>query len=316
MKHVFIINPKAGKGSSVKKLTEAIRQCFTNRSDPYEIYTTECAGDGTRAARAFAQTGEPLRVFACGGDGSAFEVLNGVAGYENVTMGVIPCGTGNDFLKYFEGSEHFASVADQVNGSVCLLDAIKAGDRYCMNQASMGMDAQVCVHKDKFSRLPLVGGKLAYVLSLFYCFFSAIQNHLTVQVDDDPPREDDFLFAVAANGRYYGGGFMSAPLALADDGMLDCMTVDTVRRLRIVSLLRKYTKGEHLSYDFCRYKKGKRLTVTADKDTPVNLDGEVIFTRGITFEVVPRFVRFLLPQGSSLPQGKQTIHAKEPALQA
>lgn len=301
MKNVFIVNPKAGKRNAAKKLTEAVRACLERRREAYEIYTTVAPGDGTRAARDYADTGEEMRIFACGGDGSAFEVLNGVVGRENVALGVIPCGTGNDFLKTFHGAEHFASVEDQLAGTLCRLDGIKAGDLYCMNQASMGMDAQVCVHKDKFSRLPLVGGKVAYVMSLFYCFFSAIQNHLTVQLDDGRPREEDFLFAIAANGQYYGGGFMSAPLALPNDGLLDCVTVNTVSRPRIVSLLKKYTRGEHLSYDFCRCSKGKRLTVTAEKPTPVNLDGEVIFTRSITFEAAPGLVRFILPRGAGLP---------------
>lgn len=316
MRNIFILNPKAGKRSCVKQLTRQIHDCFAHSGEPYEIYTTECKGDGTRIARSFAGLGEEMRIFACGGDGSAFDVLNGIAGAEHVSMGVIPCGTGNDFLKYFDGISHFACVEDQLAGAECRLDVIKAGPYYCMNQASMGMDAQVCSHKDKFSRLPFVNGQLAYVLSLFYCFFSAIQNRFLVQIDDQPAAWQNYLFAIAANGRYYGGGFQSAPLALANDGLLDCVTVESVSRFRILSLLRKYSKGEHLGYSFCRYCKGKTMTVQAEKETAVNLDGEVIRTNHITFEIIPSFVRFIVPHGSSYPAAEQKSELPKEAVTA
>ncbi len=314
MKHIFIINPKAGKASSVKKLTLAIETAFANRPDDYEICVTQCRGDGTHIARQFAQTGEELRMYACGGDGSCCDVLNGIAGYSNVALGVIPCGTGNDFLKYFEEATHFSNLEDQLQGTECVLDAIRAGERYCLNQATMGLDAQVCAHKDKFSRLPLINGQFAYVLSLLYCFFSAIKNHLTVQVDHNPPVENDFLFAIAANGRFYGGGFQSAPKALADDGLLECITIDTVSRGRILTLLKKYSNGQHLDFPICTYTRGKTMTVVSDKQTIVNLDGEVYPATRVTFEILPRFVRFILPKGARLPNSMVSV-STEAALQ-
>jgi YegS/Rv2252/BmrU family lipid kinase len=313
MKNIFIINPKAGKRSSVKKLTAKIEEYFKNSPEEYEIHITHSKGDGTALACSLAMTGEEMRIFACGGDGSNYDVLNGIAGYDNVVMGVIPCGTGNDFLKYFEGSEHFSVLEDQMAGDECRLDAIRAGDLYCLNQASMGLDAQVCAHKDKFSRLPMIGGQLAYILALFYCFFSAIQNRFTVKIDDHPAVEKDFLLAVAANGRFYGGGFQSAPYAQADDGLLECMTIDTVSRFRIISLLKKYTKGQHIGLPICTYRRGKSMTVQSDKEVFVNLDGEVYPAKEVTLEVVPNFVRFLVPKGAKSP-AKEQEQEKEAVL--
>jgi YegS/Rv2252/BmrU family lipid kinase len=306
MRNIFIINPKAGKRSSVKKLTAMIDGYFQNHpQEDYEIHITECKGGGTEIARNLAKSGEPMRIFACGGDGSNYDVLNGIAGFDNVLMGIIPCGTGNDFLKYFENKEHFSVLEDQMAGCECRLDVIRAGELYCLNQASMGLDAQVCAHKDKFSRLPMINGQLAYILALLYCFFSAIQNRFTVKIDDNPAVEKDFLLAVAANGRFYGGGFQSAPLAQADDGLLECMTIDTVSRFRILSLLQKYTKGKHITLPICTYLRGKSMTVQSDKEVYLNLDGEVFPAKEVTLEVMPKFVRFILPKGSNLPPKEQ-----------
>lgn len=311
MKNIFIINPRAGKSSAVKRLTGAIEAFFQDHKDTYEIHITQSQGDGTRIAQALAKRGEPLRIFACGGDGTACDVLNGIAGYDHVAMGVIPCGTGNDFLKYFEHAERFSCLEDQLNGSECKLDAIRAGERYCLNQATVGLDAMVCAHKDKFSRLPFVGGQFAYVLALLYCFFFAIKNRFRVQVDGNPPAEREYLLAVAANGRYYGGGFQSAPKALVNDGLLECITIDSVSRFRILSLLRRYSQGKHLTLPICTYLRGKTMTVQADKETVINLDGEVYFSHGVTFEVVPDFVRFILPRGCALPAGENVPAQRE-----
>lgn len=301
MKHIFIINPKAGKSSAFQKLTHQIDCCFRQHPDQeYEICLTHQPGEGTEIARQFAQSGEPIHIYACGGDGSAFDVLNGIVGYENAAMGVIPRGTGNDFLKIFTNKEQFASVESQLAGQVQELDAVLAGDKYCLNQASMGLDAQVCAHKDKFRRWPLVGGQLAYVLALFYCFFSAIRNRFVVTVDDQPMAQGDYLLAVAANGRFYGGGFQSAPTAMPDDGKMECMTIKSVSRFRILSLLKKYSKGKHLGLDICRYSRGQTMTVCSEKETVYNLDGEVFYAKEVTFQIVPGAVRFVVPKGCEI----------------
>lgn len=314
MKNVFLINPTAGKAAARKKLIANIEAYVAEHADTCQTCYTTCKSDGTRIARELAQSGEQLRIFSCGGDGSAFDVLNGIIGYDNVVLGVMPAGTGNDFLKSFTQNQHFFDLEDQINGTECRLDIIRAGDFVCLNQATMGFDAQVGANKDKFSRLPLIGGQFAYILSVLYCFLSAVKNRMTVQVDDNTPVEKEFLFAVAANGRFYGGGFQSAPLALVEDGLLDCMTIDTVSRLRILSLLGKYTRGEHVDLPICNYRRGKTMRVIAHKDTIVNLDGEILPARDVRFEIVPRAVRFSLPRGSGLPNEPSVcVNEKEPA---
>ncbi len=309
MKNIFILNPKAGKKGLAQKLEKEIVSYFETHGGDYEICYTHKGGEGKAIAKAHAEKGEPVRIFACGGDGSTFDVLNGMIGYPNAVLGVLPCGTGNDFLKYFENSGLFSCLDAQMAGKTVTIDAIQAGDAYCLNQASMGLDAKVCEHKDKFRRLPFVGGKLAYTLALLFCFFTALKNQFTVQVDNNQPLSGEFLFSIAANGRYYGGGYMSAPKALADDGLLDCITITPVSRLRILSLLNQYTRGEHLDLPICTFTRGKTLKVTCPKEAPVNLDGEVVFKKEITFEIVPHAVAFSLPKGVVMPSAKTT---KEP----
>ena len=109
-------------------------------------------------------------IFACGGEGTFYEVLNGAIGCDNINLGVIPCGSANDFLKYFENTESFIDISAQVSGETIKMDAIKAGDRYCINGCSAGMDAIVARDMSIFKNWPLISGKAAYNLAIIKTF--------------------------------------------------------------------------------------------------------------------------------------------------
>ena len=102
MKHVFIINPTAGKTDRTKEIREQIHKLTT--CDPVEIHLTRAQGEAEHIARTVAQSGDEVRVYACGGDGTVNEVVRGVAERENCCIAVLPCGSGNDFLKFFDNN--------------------------------------------------------------------------------------------------------------------------------------------------------------------------------------------------------------------
>ena len=98
MKHLFIINPAAGKRGSTDALAGRIKTLFDARGLPYQITLTTSAGDAERITRQAAEQGEAVRVYACGGDGTLNEVVNGAAGHSFMAVTNYPKGTGNDFL--------------------------------------------------------------------------------------------------------------------------------------------------------------------------------------------------------------------------
>ncbi len=101
MKHVFIINPTAGKKDCTARMMDMAKALAARHGLDVECILTKRPGHAMETARSLAERGEPLRIYACGGDGTANEAANGVAGYENAAMTCIPVGTGNDFLKNF-----------------------------------------------------------------------------------------------------------------------------------------------------------------------------------------------------------------------
>ena len=101
MRHIFIINPKAGQGGSVQRIQTLAEQLGQRHHIETLTLLTHGPGHATTLARSLAETGEALRLYACGGDGTINEVANGIAGFTNAAMTAIPTGLGNDFLKNF-----------------------------------------------------------------------------------------------------------------------------------------------------------------------------------------------------------------------
>lgn len=295
MRDVFIINPAAGKEDSTKELTAQIRQVY---GDDCKILITTGAGDAGVKAKAEAQTGDEVRIFACGGDGTSFEVLNGIVGYKNAAIGVIPIGSANDFIKYFgfDSKPRFLDIKRQKNGTLLPIDLIKAGDKYCMNQCCAGLDAQVADFMRGFKRLPLISGPMAYNLAVVKAFLGKIGINMKVITDGKIFKEGSVLFAVCANAPVYGGGYISAPKAVLNDGLLDCVTIDTVKKLKVPGLLPKYKGGKHEKLDVCTMGRCESFEFEADREIPVSLDGEIIHTNSFKCEIVKEGINFVLPE--------------------
>ncbi len=297
MKQVFFINPAAGKGKGPETLRPLIEQYFKGKDDEVKIIITESVGDAEEKARLEAQTGEEANFYACGGDGTFFEVLNGAYGYSNVNLGVIPCGSGNDFLKFFSSREPFADIAAQAKGKAVPMDVIKVDDKYCINICSLGMDAVVADGMSRFKRLPFVSGGMAYKLSVVKTLLGKIGQKAKITVDGEELGTFDCLFAVCANGPVYGGGYTSAPNADPMDGRLEWLVVEKISKLKILKFIKLYEAGKHEDLPICHHGHCSVMEIEAFRDEPINLDGEIIHKNKVRFELVREGIKFILPEG-------------------
>ena len=107
MKHLFIINPAAGSYNRTEEYSQVIHKICRARKLDYEIRVSTAPGEATRIAREAAETGEALRLYACGGDGTLNEVVAGAAGHDNAAVTVFSGGSGNDFVKIFSDPDAF-----------------------------------------------------------------------------------------------------------------------------------------------------------------------------------------------------------------
>lgn len=301
MRHVFILNPVAGKSRAALELRGKIDAYFARHPNlEYAIRTTDGVGAATRIAEEECRSGDPVRLYACGGDGTLQEVANGIPmGADYVELAVMPCGSGNDYVRTYGAADTFMNVAQQVEGVAFPVDAIDCGDRISLNIASMGMDASVGQKMTRYKNIPGVSGSMAYNIAVADVFFHPIGEQMRIEIDtEDGPvlREGRYLMTLAANGRYYGGGYCGAPKAIEDDGLLDFVLVKKIPRLQIPFVLGKYKKGEHDTIACLEHIRGTGMRVTAAKAMVCNLDGECFETEQMSFAILPGAVRFVLPK--------------------
>lgn len=305
MRHVFIINPVAGKADS----TEALRQQIHNlkTDDAVEVFVTKSAGDARRKAEQEASAGDKVRIYACGGDGTANEVLTGIAGHPNCALGIIPLGSGNDFVKALTpfAKEDFLCIQRMIDGDERTIDLMECGGRYSMNVFSVGFDAAVAKNVDKFKKLPFIGGSLAYKLSIAYCLFTKRKHKVKITVDGKPFDKADYknttLLAIGGNGRYYGGGFKAAPKAELSDGFIDFVHCKTLSVFKFARIVGAYQRGEHIDnpkMPFISYKRCKSIGFESEAPIDVNVDGEVFCMENPTLTIREGALNIVLPQNT------------------
>ena len=167
----------------------------------------------------------------------------------------------------------------------------------------MGLDADVCARQVSLKKLPFIKGEAAYTLGVFLQFLGEMKKTFTIKIDDEEEFTANVLFCLAANSRWYGGGYFAAPKALTYDGELDFVVIKKdVLRVGLLPLIEKYKKGQHLDWERTIYKRGKKITIKSQKETAVNIDGEVRFGKEVTFEIVEKGISFVVPACSDFTE--------------
>ena len=309
MKHLFIVNPIAGKGNDPEALSQRIHQVMADRQD-YEIYLTKAPQDSTAKVRAEAETGAALRVYACGGDGTLNECVDGAAGFANAAVTHYACGSGNDFVRMFAGDAPlFSDLQALVDGVELPIDVIDVCGRKSVNICSLGFDARVGVSVHEYTKYPLIKGGLAYVVSLLVHMVKGINRPLRIKIDGEE-LEGSFALVCACNGRFYGGGFNPVPEAEPDDGLIDFLVVKAVSRLQFFRLVTKYAKGRYA--ELSKYITHYRCTEAefeSDEPIPVNLDGECLFSDKPSFRIIPGGLNFIFPKNAAFTRERMAKKA-------
>lgn len=292
MKHIFIVNPTSGNGQYLD-IIEQIKTVFSKRDD-YEIILTEYPGHAEIIA---AQYDHHNRIYAVGGDGTANEVLNGLQ--DGVSLGLIPAGSGNDFLRNMLPKLDLKTIiTDLLDGDISQIDYALFNGRKQLNSATAGFDAEVN-HNVNLSKIQFLPRKSLYALFALKGLF--FKKTVKITINHDGQRKTfDVLLASIMNGKFYGGGFKAAPNANLQDGLLDVTLIENVSRLRILYLFPVYYKGKHLGIDVVTNFQTSRVTVESDHPIRVGCDGELSELKEFTIEVVPSGLSLIVPQGYSI----------------
>ncbi len=310
MQNIFIINQKAGKGQLPERFLQDIEKAKEQLGANADVYYTKGIGDAEIFSRKFCEDhkDEELRFFACGGDGTLNEVLNGTIAFKNTSVGVVPTGTGNDFCRNFSASGNFMSPIDQLNGKSIKCDAIKFTTelngklctRYCANMFNIGFDCNVVDMTAKMKTKPLISGSFAYLLSVLIILIGKKGADLKIEADGELCHNGPLLLTSVANGAFCGGGIKSNPRAEVTDGMIDINIIKNVSRIKFLTLFPSYQKGTHLEVEnieeILTSKKCKKLTITPNLGTMrLCTDGEITEAGKTEFEIAHNAFNMSVP---------------------
>ncbi len=316
MKHVFIVNPAAGKKDS----TNDIKEYLSSRGDiDWEMYVTTSRKDAIWYIRNWgtAHPGQKVRFYACGGDGTLNEVVCGAVGNPDASVAVYACGSGNDYVKYYGNEKDFLDLDALIDADEVEVDLMKVGDRYSINVTNFGFDTKVVQTMVKLRRNKLFGGKRAYFAGIATALCNGMKNSCKVYIDGDEIELDKILLCTIANGRYVGGSFKCAPRSKNDDGLLEVCLVKPLSRVTFVSLIGDYTNGTHLDKEkfkkYITYRRAKKIEVEAPEGFAYLIDGEMVEKSNFTVEMKEKALRFAVPKCLLTPKEEAT-ETPEPSL--
>lgn len=246
MKEIHLIaNPIAGRGNCANIMKQIKDWATTQKDLNLVIHETENEGHAIAISRDLTSRGLDTTILVLGGDGTLNEVINGINDFEKTTIGVLPYGSGNDFFKALGMSDEdplFLVNSYITSPEVKKIDYLLINDKYrCLNVAGLGLSAEVIAYRNKMKHFsPKTQYKLATTLkSLFWKAFD-----YKVVADGKEPQDIKSLWFTMNNGRYIGGGLLSAPEAVFDDGLITVSYIKKFNRFKTIGNLVKCKKNK------------------------------------------------------------------------
>jgi diacylglycerol kinase family enzyme len=315
MRHLFIVNPKALMlRGRTDEICREIRSFFAKYPEiVYFIHVTRWKRDAVGFTRRFVSgAAEIVRVYAVGGMGTLFEVLNGIIGMPNVQVTSWPFGVDNSFLFYFgkDKIERFHSLRNLVFSGTVSLDVIRCGNNYGICAGYMGLEAIASSQGDRIiervdALTEFLGNHSAvYVAAALYHGIKRDTEQSFKLVLDGLPLHGNYISILIANQPYYGNGLRPAPEAEPDDGTLDIYVTRAVSGIQFIPMALDYVQGHYYRWpQSIHHFRGKKLAVSSDQMIPICIDGELFYDTAIEYEVVPQAVDFVCPGAgnSALP---------------
>ena len=301
MRVKLILNPIAGRGRGAK-YKEPLLAALRASGVEFDVAVTGQHGAGRILAKQAVAEGFDT-IIAAGGDGTVNEVVNGLAGGP-AALGVLPLGTGNDFAAMMGMSKNPLQALEQIlRGRSLPVDLCRVNDRFFASTVGAGYDGEVTFAANhKFKRMR---GMIVYILAVFSTVFAFRPRKVRLTIDGESVEQEITLIAVA-NSRTYGGGMCVAPNAVADDGLFEICLADKMGPARIMMMLPRFIKGNHLSMREVTISRGREITLECAEPLYYQIDGEVLQDSRLAFRLIPRG---LLVAGANFAPSPATAEA-------
>ncbi len=284
----FIYNPIAGSGLA-RKARMAIAPCL--KDIPHQFHETQYKRHAAELVRALTAGGE-TEIIAMGGDGTLNEVLNGLADPAKVRLGLIPCGSGNDFAAAVKlPADPVEALFIILNGEAKYTDYMECSGVRGINAIGTGIDVDIL---RRYARMKLLKGSAAYLSSLISTVMTYRARRFE-EVKEDGAVSHEALIACAGNGRSIGGGIPICPEAIVDDGLLDITIVDGITKPAIPAAFVKLMKRRVGEIKTAHITRQSSLKIRSEQPMPVQVDGEIYEDLPFDVKLIHNGLRFYRP---------------------
>ncbi len=276
----LIVNPTAGgkHGEKILKALAQVESRLKERGVSYAVHHAQLKGQTTELTKTLIDNGS-TDIVVMGGDGTLHAAINGFHSFDRVNMGIIPCGTGNDFAHALNIPKDYTKAIDLIiDGTPKHTDFMQMPTVRGLNVIGMGIDVEVL---KRYSRLKKKT-KWGYTKCLIKTLFKFKVINFSAKLDDKENDYNSFIAAVA-NGSVFGGGIPICPVAVASDGKLDFVAVKGMNKLALIRAFLKLKKGKVLKLKQATHLKGEQIKIDTAIPYTVNVDGELY--ENIPFEV-------------------------------
>jgi YegS/Rv2252/BmrU family lipid kinase len=300
----FILNPTAGGGFGSLLLPELEKQ-LANRSIDATIQLTERHDHAPELSQKCLEKG-CTHIIAVGGDGTMNEVARPLIGQKQVVTGLIPAGTGNDFIQILGFPDRFGEEQWDIffKQSTIEMDVGEVNGIYFLNGMGLGFDAQVA-SKNYVDPGEVVkgSGKSKYLWHIISTLFFYKEGKATISSIDQQKETDCFMNTIAV-GRRFAGSFLICPDAIANDGLLDVCMIKNLNLLQRIKLLSMVPKGTHVKDRRVDYYQTEKIFVDFGKKVPFHVDGELYFDTTFEVGLLPLALKIIYS-----PEGKHFFNA-------
>lgn len=293
---IAIVNPSAGGGRCGKRATRALEE-LRARGFEFEIMTTHAPGDATRFAREKSLAGKS-QFLAVGGDGTSFEVLNGLLPrsetQEPPMLAMLPLGTGNSFLRDFGITNARAAMEAFIRGRSQPCDALRVvherGVFHSINIVGVGFSADAgALTNAKYKHLGVPG----YIVAVLRTAARLDAPRFPLRLDRGPLDDRPAIFVSFCNSRYTGGAMKMAPHADIADGALDVIRVGPRSRTSFLRSFPAIFTGRHIAQEGVEETRATRVDFELDREVFTILDGEVMKLSLSSIEVMNNAIRVM-----------------------
>lgn len=270
MKYIFIINSFTLK-DEINEVIHRIKDFCVRKNMEFEVEINNEDNSTEDIVRKYRKCG--YTIVAVGGDGMINRVLNALIGTNN-TLGFIPCGTGNDFYR---------SASKEMKKQIEECDIIKINDRYFINVACFGIDADVANNKGLI-KSKIIPKSQRYNVSVINSFLKYEPRHFILKMNNEEI-EGDFATVAVCNGGYYGSGYNISPNFKLNNGLIDVYAVEDDNKFNIMKMILSMKKGKHEKYKKVHKFQTNKLTLISKTPINSNIDGEELESKKFNIEV-------------------------------